>query len=376
LGLSLTGEASVDSACRGTGIDVGISRFASIAWLEPIWSELEARAESSFFLSWAWIRNWLELAEAKPWVVMARAGERVVGLGLLNPSRRGRFGLAWPTLSLNEVGRDAIDCVMIEDNGLLTERGSEIKVISACLDAIARIEPDWRELRLSGVPQMVADAARELKLPVRIEARRTSHVVNTAAVGMDGQLASLSANTRQQIKRSLRLYAERGAVKLEPSPDLDTAMTRFAELETLHQERWRAKGKPGAFAEPFFGRFHRALLLHAFPAGLVDVLRISAGNRTIGLLHTFIYKGDAYAYQSGFSFEEDARLKPGLVSHLLAIQHCRAAGLRCYRLLAGDSRYKRSLATRDYELFWLSVRRPSVAFRLEQLARRIASRRP
>jgi CelD/BcsL family acetyltransferase involved in cellulose biosynthesis len=309
-------------------------------------------------------------------VAVARVSGRVVGLGLLNRARRGRFGLAWPAVSLNEAGLEELDCVMIEDNGFLAERGFEGQVTSACLSGIATAEPDWRELRLSGVPKTMTEAVTMLGLPVRIEARRASHIVDTAAIGADGQLASLSANTRQQVNRSLRLYAERGPVRLERSANLDLAMARFSELESLHQQSWRAKGKAGAFGNPFFGRFHRALLARGFPAGSVDVLRVAAGADTIGLLYTFIYKGEAYAYQSGFSFERDARLKPGLVSHILAIRHCRDIGLRCYRLLAGDSRYKRSLTTGSYELYWLSVRRPSVAFRLEQLARRIACREP
>lgn len=299
-----------------------------------------------------------------------------MGLGLLNPGRRRWLGLSWPALSLNEAGETSFDCMMIEDNGFLAERGLEGPVASACFAAIARSEPDWRELRLSGVNGIHTEVAGIMRLPVRVEAQRTSYVVDTSAVGSDGRLGSLSANSRQQINRSLRLYAERGKVALEASPDLDTALVRFAELERLHQRYWQRRGKPGAFAEPFFGVFHRALLKRAYPAGLVDVLRVTAGSETIGLLHTFIYRKDAYAYQSGFRLEEDARLKPGLVSHLLAIRHCRDAGLRCYRLLAGDSRYKRSLATRDYQLHWLSVRRPHIAFRVEGIARWIARREP
>jgi CelD/BcsL family acetyltransferase involved in cellulose biosynthesis len=371
---SCTGEASVDLADRGTGIEVGVSRFVSIAQLEPLWSELETRAEPSFFLSWTWIWTWFELTRVDPWVVVARAGERVVGLGILNPMRRGRFGLAWPALSLNEAGRNDLDCIMVEDNGFLAERGFETQVVSNGLSAVASSKLAWRELRLSGVPQLVADAVPAMGFAVRIEAKRTSHVVDLAAVGADGQLGSLSANARQQINRSLRLYSGRGAVTLEGSPNLETAMARFSELEVLHQRHWQAKGQRGAFGEPFFGRFHRALLTRGFPTGAVDVLRVAAGAETIGLLHIFIYRGEAYAYQSGFKFERDARLKPGLVSHLLAIRHCRDIGLRCYRLLAGDSRYKRSLATGSYDLYWISVRRPSVAFRLEQVARWIARR--
>ena len=350
--------------------------MASVEEVEPLWRELERRAEPSFFLSWIWVRTWLELTRLKPLVVAVRTGAGVVGLGLLSPRTRRRFGLSWPALSLNETGLAEFDSIMVEDNGFLAERGLESMVASAGLMAIGQSKHDWRELRLSGVRDTGTSVAELLGLPVRVEARRTSYSVETAAVASDGQLTSLSANTRRQINRSLRLYAERGVVVLDASPDLDTAMARFAELETLHQRYWRSRGKPGAFAEPFFGRFHRTLLQRGFPTGLVDVLRVTAGGQTIGLLHTFFYGQDAYAYQSGFQFEDDPRLKPGLVSHLLAIRHCRDVGLRSYRLLAGDSRYKRSLATSQYELYWLSVSRPHLAFRLERLARWIARREP
>jgi CelD/BcsL family acetyltransferase involved in cellulose biosynthesis len=366
----------INSRSNSSEIAVVIEQFSSIAELEALWCKLEERAAPCFFLAWTWIGTWLEGAGARPLVVVARAGGRVVGLGLLNGAQRRRFGLSWPALALNETGRDDQDCVMIEDNGFLVERGFEAEVTSACLYHVAIEETGWRELRLSGVPKTVVDSAATMSLAIRTEAQRVSHFIDTSAVDADGQLVSLSANARQQINRSLRLYAERGAVTLERSPNLDAAMARFAELETLHQRRWTAKGKPGAFGAPFFGSFHRALLARGFPAGMVDVLRVAAGTGTIGLLHTFFHGNEAYAYQSGFAFEPDARLKPGLVSHLLAVRHCRDVGLSRYRLLAGDSRYKRSLATGSYELYWLSVRRPSAAFRVEQLARWIAGREP
>ena len=263
---------------------------------------------------------------------------------------------------------------MIEDNGFLTERGVECETGSACLASLAESERDWRELRLSGVNVRVLDDAKRLGLPLRIEAERPTYFVDVSALSAEGNLESLSANARQQVNRSLRLYRERGEVSLRPSESLDEALTRFVELERLHQKRWTKRGMPGAFGAPFFRRFHRTLLAQGFAAGAVDVLRAAAGSTTIGLLYSFFHAGCAYSYQNGFEFEADDRLKPGLVSHLLAIRFCRDIGLQRYCLLAGDSRYKRSLATGSYELYWLSIRRPDLAFRLEQIARRITGR--
>ena len=357
-------------------IVVTVEPFPSVPNLAVIWRELESRAAPSFFLSWTWIGTWLEVTQLEPAVVVARSSGRLVGLSLLNETRRGSLGLRWQMLSLNEAGRSEQDCIMIEDNGFLAETGMEARVTSSCLGYLVSSMPDWRELRLSGVPKGILETARSLHIPVRIEAERPSYFVDIGPGSVDGGLTHLSRNTRQQINRSARLYQVRGEVTLRRSATLDEGLARFSELEELHQRRWRAKGKPGAFAAPFFGQFHRALLTRGFAAGQVDVLRVAAASQTVGLLYTFFYGDGACAYQSGFEFESDPRLKPGLVSHHLAIESCREMGLRRYRLLAGDSRYKRSLATGSYELYWLSIRRPDFAFHVEKLARKVTGREP
>jgi len=50
-------------------------------------------------------------------------------------------------------------------------------------------------------------------------------------------------------------------------------------------------------------------------------------------------------------------LRPGLVCHLLAIEHYRRAGMRRYDFLGGDARYKRSFANGEIALLWLDIRR-------------------
>ena len=113
-----------------------------------------------------------------------------------------------------------------------------------------------------------------------------------------------------------------------------------------------------------------------FPEGKADVLRVSAGAREIGYLYNFYYDNEVYAYQNGFEFDEDQRLKPGLVSHLLAFAHYRRLGARRYRFLAGDSRYKRTLSTGSYDLHWLVLERDDWLHRAEGAARRLRALLP
>jgi CelD/BcsL family acetyltransferase involved in cellulose biosynthesis len=345
------------------------------AEIERLWRDLEARATPSFFLSWSWIGALLDVEEYAPELMIARLHDRVVGLGLISSHRQSRFGLSWPSLSLNETGVEKYDCIMIEDNGFLAEAASQEAVTAAGLKYLLNAPLEWRELRLSGVPESVVRIARDLSMPIAQDREVPSPVIELAGTA-DDNLARLSSNTRQQVRRSIRLYQERGNVTVTPSRDLTEVRARFAEMEKLNRLRWLGRGTASAFAEPHFGFFHRNLITGAFPRGEADVLRTSVGGDTLGLLYVFFYRGEAYVYQNGFRYESDGRLKPGLVSHVLALDYCKGLGIKRYRLLAGDSRYKRSLATKSYSLHWLSIRRPHVAFRVESIARLIAGRHP
>jgi CelD/BcsL family acetyltransferase involved in cellulose biosynthesis len=200
-------------------------------------------------------------------------------------------------------------------------------------------------------------------LRLRITAERPSYLIDLAEIRATtgDYLATRSRNSRQQIRRSMRLFEDAGPLRLAPAASLDEALATLADLKILHQRYWRAKGKPGAFASPFFERFHRALVTDAWPAGKIDLLRLTVGTRTIGCLYNFVHEGQAYAYQSGFDFGSDGRCKPGLVSHSLAAQRYLDAGLRRYLLLAGEGQYKVTLATHSEPLYWLQAYRSGVA---------------
>ena len=87
------------------------------------------------------------------------------------------------------------------------------------------------------------------------------------------------------------------------------------QLKALHQTSWRRRGQPGCFATPIFETFHRGLISRRFRHGEIQLLRAAAGTQPIGYLYNFAYGDRVYAYQSGFDYAADGRLKPGLVTH-------------------------------------------------------------
>lgn len=103
------------------------------------------------------------------------------------------------------------------------------------------------------------------------------------------------------------------------------------------------------------------------------MLRISAGDRTIGYLYNFIRNGTVSSYQSGFDDSVRGE-RPGYVCHALAISHYAAAGVQHYDFLAEPNRLKQSFGSERYELYWASVRRPTLSFRAHEVARKMVGR--
>ena len=101
------------------------------------------------------------------------------------------------------------------------------------------------------------------------------------------------------------------------------------------------------------------------PHGAVRISRTLAGDQTIGVLYNFVHDGRVLNYQSGFLYESDGRLKPGLVSHVLAIQDSIARGERSYDFLAGGGGHKSRLANREHAMKWIAIGRDSPERRIE-----------
>jgi len=348
-------------------IDIELSR-PDLAGLGPRWRALEARANCSFFQSWTWTGCLAAERYSSPVLLVASEHGRDKVLGLFN--RRSVLP-ELVCLWLGESGDRTLDSIFIEHNGLLTEEGAAGRLISDCLNA-ARIAPIGltkplfaRRLMLSGV--LNAGLTTEAASAGRLLRTRAAPFVDLAALRRSGvdYLSALSANTRQQLRRSDRAYAAIGPLSLRRADSISEAHQFLDSLAALHQARWTQRGSPGAFAAPFFRRFHRALIEHGLPRGEIDLLCATAGEQVIGYLYNFRYRGQALAYQSGFDYRAaDKHQKPGLTCHHAAIRQCLADGLDRYDFLAGDDRYKRSLSTGTDVLHWLEIGVPWAPHRL------------
>ena len=360
-------------------LSVTLEPAKDVAGLEKSWQELETRADGSFFTSWNWIGTWLATARVAPLLLTVRAGEEIVALALFQPVRMRRHGLGTNALLLHQSGDLGEDIITIEHNGFLADR----RVAAAATDAgISFLKsaaiPNapfrrWSELHFAGVTNAFDSRAKATGLMILPWAQRPSWFANLQAVrdGNGSYLESLSSNTRYQIRRAMRLYEKRGPLTAHPAETADEALAYYEGLKDLHQRYWEGRGKPGGFSYPYFERYHRALLTNCLPGGSVELVCVSAGESVIGYVYNFIYRGCVYAYQTGLHYEEDSKLKPGLVSHYLCIERHLASGAHTYDFMAGDHRYKRNLGEAGPDIGHIILQRRTPGILIETALRRL-----
>jgi CelD/BcsL family acetyltransferase involved in cellulose biosynthesis len=350
------------------------------AELEQEWLRLQARADTSFFITWSWIGCWLQGLgpSAQPQLLRATRGGQVVGLAVLL-CRRGRRLKLLPMrcLHLHATGDPAQDDITIEHNGFLVHR-SACEQIEAAMYGHLLKQAHWDQLLLPGLSTSQLLAALLPRTMALREYSHQSYIVDLYEVRRRGgdYLGMLSSNTRQQIRRSFKAYESLGPLTLSVAPDLDTALGYLAALRGLHEKRWNAKGEPGVFAHPGFEAFHRRLISSAFAHGEIQLLRVHAGTHDLGYLYSFVHRGRVLFYQSGFDYELlQNHSRPGFVTHVMGVQHNAGLGHNTYDFLSGTARYKLSLASGAESMVWTTVHRKTAGFWLEEVLRYANRRR-
>jgi CelD/BcsL family acetyltransferase involved in cellulose biosynthesis len=363
-------------------MDISLTRLTDRDQLGQLWRALQSRADHTFFTSWAWMGNWLAQLPANMEVHLLRAdlGEHNVGLGLLvkGRSRVLRF-LPMTCWRLHNTGDALIDDLVIEYNDFLVDRAYAGRVRKAMLAHLFQVQRIQR-LEISRADPAVRDALEGL--PASVTAQQSHmdcHIVDLEAVraaSATGYLGLLSSNTRSQIRRSLNAYAKLGPLAIDVANDVDQGLAFFDALKTLHAQTWLDRGEASSFAScSIADSFHRQLIQVQLPGGQVQLLRVRAGDQTLGYLYNFVYGGQVLYYQSGFHYGLLDKLdKPGMVCHALAVQHHADQGLREYNLTAGSYRYKASLATHSETLTTCNLYRQFSLSSLEQWLRRLRHR--
>jgi hypothetical protein len=347
--------------------------------ISKVWLSLEACAELSFFLSWTWIGTWLEVLADSGFpmhelrLLMAKRHDQVVGLAVVGVPEQAR--LARPRrIFLNQSGYDAHTNIYIEYNGIMARTPDAADVRTACLSFLRKQWPR-RRLRVQAATDEMVNAIATTARSWRLHRANDCPYADLSAAppGADALqrfLATLSSNTRQQISRARRRAEQSGALIFEKAQTPETAADFLAEMIALHGAAWQSrKGMEGAFGSPLIRRFVAQLAQTGTANGTVELFRVRTGAQTIGILMNFVFRNEAYSYQSGFAYSADNRDKPGLLCHALAAADYLARGVRGYHFMAGQNRYKQSLSNASERLSWVETYPHELVARAEDTAR-------
>jgi CelD/BcsL family acetyltransferase involved in cellulose biosynthesis len=350
-------------------IEFTIEPLPPLEALGNTWKRLDAAGQHSFFVTWAWIGTWLRCLPSPPQAMLLRATEdrETVGLSVVTLKRATRRGMPVNQAWLNATGDPAYDCITIEHNGFASAGVRVDKLWAAFRDWFVPGVPATDEFILYGVD------AGELAFEGSVSTIERSEYGYCVPLGnfttLEGLMRSLSRNSRQQLRRSMRTYEREAPLSIEVARDTQTALAFFAQMKAFHVRSWTRRGRRHAFDNPFFETFHRFLIRRGMADATVELMRVSAGDRAIGYLYNFLHDGTVSNYQTGFD-DADRQLRPGYVCHALALAHYAAAGMSSYDFLGGTNRLKQSFGSERYELCWYRLHKKASVFRAGIRARR------
>jgi len=357
------GQTSIVGAITSESRQVRTGRWTKA---EREWAALFARApHASPYLASAWVSSYVDtFAGVLPCeqLLVRNQYNELIASCLLTKRVDRRALLPLRRAYLNTAGERDADSVVVEHNGVLCCAVSAAPVYEQLALHIEQSSVD--EFQLSGGTEEAVTLMLGALPHWRgdIEWRESPCVDLAALRGAGGDhLAVISRNTREQLRRSLRKYGEIGGLIVDAAASLSEAHAMFDEMVLLHEARWQSLGQRGGFASPVRRDFHRLFIERAFPVGQVQLLRVRAGDRVLGVLYNLVANGHVCFYQSGLRFDDSNHLKPGLVAHHLAIQHCLRAGYDLYDFLPsspGEGRYKNSLANTARRLGTVLLQRP------------------
>ena len=340
------------------------------------WLALEQKNTVSFFLSWHWIGTWLDVFKPAVFVVRAeRQDGTLCGLGLISRAVERRHGfLQTQTLRLHQTGQWDQDQIWIEYNGFLTEPADSTSIEQQLTDYLCRQFPQWDELILGAIDEQKAQQLQQQSaLFVHERWSAPCYGVDLAKLRLEqhSYLASLSHNSRYQIRRSERMYQRQGPLSLRRPGSVSEALDWFEQIGPFHLRRWGSGPHQSGFANPQFVSFHRQLVERCWEQHQVDIVALYAGEMHIATFYNLVYGNKIYFYLSGIQAVTDNKEKPGLLGHSYCIQQYLERGFDFYDFMGGNERYKTQLGHRHGRLVQVAMQRPRLKLRLEQMARRL-----
>ncbi len=158
-----------------------------------------------------------------------------------------------------------------------------------------------------------------------------------------------------------------GEIKVRIAETAEEALKIFDEYVELHQKRWTERGHQATMAGEYAVNFHKNLISKRFDHGEIQMIKISAGNYTIGCVYDLIYNREVLGISCGFNYLPSNVYMPGFVCHYYVVTHNAMIGLSSYDWLEGQSNYKKILSTNQIEMETIIIQKRSIKYTMDNI---------
>lgn len=304
------------------------------------WSELNKSNGDCLFSSPAWLLNWIDVYWQDSWQLEVWSYRRQGKLLALLPTYSQPSGITGRTLfplgqgepEVAEVASEFIDLLLAPDVTPANLATLADNLNRCCFNGLR-----WRAILANANILQLAPKLRYCKVTAAGVRYRVT-----------GGTLSLSSSQIQRKWRTLSKLHANGRAKF--------AWLTAAQLEEywpgltqLHQQRWWAKGKSGAFSASEFSQFHLALAKTNPTACSLAVLWL---DDEIAAIHYYLLGRDVvHFYQAGW-LEKFARWSPSAMLHCWVIE--RSKLLDYDFMLGGKQSYKADFGTTQQQCYQLN----------------------
>lgn len=321
-----------------------LNDFRDFEDLRGIWNEnLQKCVDNEVFSTWEWLWCWWKHfgKERDLRILIAQEKDEIVGIAALMLSKY-RFLHLGKLLKIEFIGTPHSDY----NNFILLKKEKEcfklfLNYLKEFSDADLLELRDVREGSVSA--NLLQDTCYSQTSTLKLRVGTLCPHINLP-VSEEAFINRLSPNMRRNLRKRMRKLCEQYKVEFKTQRDFGSAEKAMEIFFELHQQRWRSKGKPGAFSSKAFRAFHLDLAGIFDEKGWLALYFLTVNDKPIATVYSFDYNLKKYGYLTGFD-SSFGRYGVGNLLKMHIVRECIKKRFREYDLARDFEPYKAEWAT-------------------------------
>ncbi len=307
--------------------------------LEAKWRDLTEQHIGNLqcFMSWEWLSQWLTsyqdyFSELK--IICVMHNDLCIAIAPLYVSASKTFGIKATTLALiatNEPEYCEVASEFIDIAYFPSHKEAIIELLTTQLCALANIDTfHFKDINKNSLIYTVCQKIKSRVLSYSEQTVGYQFYINP---NDKPNYPASFAKKRNRILNRFTNFKSTTSSQFIIADNKVLALKLYAHLIQLHQQRWQQKNKSGVFSDSHFSNFHRLFIKNNFEKGMIVISALQVEKQIIAVNYAIKWHNTLHFYQSGIDDSYKPNLSPGLLNHLLLVEHCKNNHIQQYNLL-------------------------------------------